>query len=358
MNTLRWAGLLVLTFTSAAVSADRIVLVAGGGTEPPGTQATKVKLDGPFGVDFDSQGRMVMVEISGHRVMRADKDGMLTLVGGTGEKGNAGDGAPALKAQFNGMHSLAIGKDDAVYVADTWNNRVRRIDPKTGTITAFAGTGKKGDTGDGGPADKADLGGIYCIAFDAPRENLYLVDLDNRKVKKVNLPNGTIATVAGNGMKGKPSDGSEAVSAPLVDPRAVAISPDGLIYVLERGGHVLRVVDASGRIRTVVGTGQKGSSGDGGPALEATMNGPKHLCVDLDGTVLIADTENHIVRRYDPKSGQITRVAGSGRKGTAGIDGDPLQVEMFQPHGVWIGPDRNIYITDSGNHRVLKIERQ
>ncbi len=129
----------------------------------------------------------------------------------------------------------------------------------------------------------------------------------------------------------------------------------GQIYILERTGNTLRIVDADGKIRTVVGTGKAGHSGDDGPAREATLNGPKHLCLDRDGSVIIADTENHAIRRYLPQSDRIVKIAGTGKKGTAGVGGPPAQVELFQPHGVTIGPDGALYIVDSGNNRVLKI---
>jgi DNA-binding beta-propeller fold protein YncE len=144
----------------------------------------------------------------------------------------------------------------------------------------------------------------------------------------------------------------------LVDPRAVAVDANGNIYILERAGNALRVVDAGGKIRTVAGSGQKGLSGDGGEARKATLNGPKHLCVDRDGTVLIADTENHVIRRYLPSEGKIVRVAGTGKKGTAGIGGPPEQVELSQPHGVFVNPSGAIYIADSSNNRVLRIEKR
>jgi len=163
--------------------------------------------------------------------------------------------------------------------------------------------------------------------------------------------------VAGNGQNGVPADGAEAVDAPLVDPRSVTPDAEGGFYILERNGNALRYVDAAGKIKTVVGTGAKGLSGDGGPGLQATMTGPKYTALDRDGTVLIADAENNVIRRYAPKTGLITRVAGTGKGGAAGLDGDPLQCELRRPHGVTVGPDGALYITDSYNDRVLKIER-
>jgi len=340
-----------------AARADKVVLVAGGGTKDGDGHALEAKLQGPFGVDFDKAGNLYFVEMTGHRVGRVDGKGILTIIAGTGKKGNAGDNGPALQAEFDSMHSLAIGPAGNIFLADTWNNRVRKIDAKTGQITNFAGTGVKGFSGDGGPADKAQFGGVYCIALDPRGEQMYLADLDNRRIRAVDMKTGIVRTVAGNGEKGVPQDRAEATKAPLVDPRAVAADAKGNIYIIERGGHALRVVDANGRIRTVTGTGKQGATGDSGDARLATLNGPKHLCIDRDGSVLIADTENHVIRRYIPETGKIVRVAGTGTKGSAGVGGPPDQVQLNQPHGVFIGPQGEIYIADSSNNRILKITR-
>lgn len=129
----------------------------------------------------------------------------------------------------------------------------------------------------------------------------------------------------------------------------------GGFYVLERSGHALRHVDAAEGIRTVAGTGVKGGSGDGGPAVAASMNGPKYLCLDRDGSVIIADAENHVIRRHSPKDGKIKRVACTGKKGAAGLGGDPQACELARPHGVTIGPDSRLHIADSDNNRILRI---
>lgn len=357
MNAHRLAFLCSLLL-ALAVRADRLVLVAGGGAKEDHAQAAETKLTAPFGVDFDGAGNLYLVEMAGgERVRKMGQDGVLHIIAGTGAKGFAGDGGPGNEAQFNGMHSLAALPQGDLLLADTWNQRIRRLDANSRTVSTFAGTGAKGFGGDGGPATRAQFGGLYCASLDPQRENLYLADLDNRRIRAVSLKTDIVRTVAGNGQRGVPMDGTVATNAPLVDPRAVAVDREGNVYVLERGGHALRVVTSDGLIKTIVGTGAQGNSGDGGPARDATLNGPKHLCVDRDGSVLIADTENHVIRRYTPRDGRVVRVAGCGREGAGGVPGPALEAELNQPHGVTIGPGGLLYIVDSSNHRVLRLDK-
>jgi DNA-binding beta-propeller fold protein YncE len=342
----------VILNLAPAIRAEKLVVFAAdkpadGGVSLPG-------LKQPFAIDFDRAGNSYVADMTGNRIWKIDATGTAMLLAGTGEKGDSGDGGPGTKAMLNGPHSLVVTPAGDVLVADTWNNRARKIDGKTGVISAFAGTGKKGFSGDGGPAVKAEFGGVYCVALAPDGKRLVIADLDNRRVRSIDIANGVVTTVAGNGKKGVPENGATASEAPLVDPRAVTADAAGNVYILERSGHALRVVSADGHVRTVAGTGKAGPPGDG-EAKSASMNGPKHLCVDRAGSVLIADTENHCIRRYEPNEGRIVRIAGTGKKGSAGIGGPPESAELSQPHGVTVGPDGTIYICDSSNHRVLKV---
>jgi len=340
----------------AAPAAERVVLVAGGGSNTNtavALKATDAKLNGPFGVDFDSEGNLYVVEMTGQRVRRLDRKGMLAVVAGTGEKGSQ-DGT-GLSAQFNGIHNLAI-QGDEILLADTWNNCVRVFKPSSGNVRRVVGTGEKGFAGDTGLATQARFGGIYCVSIGLDGQ-WYLADLDNSRIRAVNPKTGLVRTVAGNGTKGVPMDGAKATEAPLNDPRAVIADALGRVYILERSGHSLRLVETNGTIRTLVGTGQKGNTGDDDDARLATMNGPKHLCFDREGDVLIADTENHVIRKYLTREGKIVRIAGTGKKGNKGLGGPPLEAELNQPHGVYIHKDGTLYISDSSNHRVLKIAK-
>lgn len=358
---LRLLSLGVLLFLTTTARADKLVLFAGGGAEPGNGPATKVKLNEPFGIEFDKVGNAYVVEIS-NRFLKIDPSGMLTVI--ASGKGGAGADVPAAKATFNGPHNLAIpAGGDEVFIADTWNGSVRKFDPKSNMIASVAGLpyleGKRvyQYDGDSGPATKAKFSGIYCVAFNPAGDKLYITDLENRRIRVLNVKTGQVDLVAGNGKGGVPKDGSIAKESPLVDPRACAVDKKGNVYILERGGHALRVVDADGKIRTVVGTGKAGLSGDGGPGKAALLNGPKHLVVDPQGDVIIADSANHVIRKFSPTTGLITRVAGSGTKGASGDGGDALTVSMNEPHGVYVHPDGSLFIVDSKNGRIFRMTR-
>ena len=315
--------------------AEKLVLVAGGADAP---------LHEPFGVEFLPGGEIVIVEmVGGNRVLKTDAAGNLSVLAGGGGKGFAGDGGPARGAQFNGMHNLAIAPNGDIYLSDAWNFRVRRIDAKDGTISTVAGTGVKGFSGDGGLAAKAEFGTVIQVALDPHGTQLYVADIDNRRIRRIALDSGIVETVAGNGKAGVPPDGADAKAAPLVDPRAVAVAADGGFYILERGGNALRHVDPAGKLRTLIAAEAK------------ALNGPKHLCLDREGAVLIADAESHVVRRFTPRDGKLAFVAGTGKPGATGLGGDPLSAELRRPHGVTVARDGTLFITDSYNDRVLKI---
>ncbi len=307
--------------------------------------AKQVELVEPFGIDFGPNGDWYICEHKGERIVRVDRSGKTSVFAGTGIAGNSGDEGPATSASFRDPHAIAIGKDGSMFIADTLNHTIRRIDLKTRVISTIAGSGEKGFGGDGGPALKAAFNGTFAIGLNAAHDRLYVVDLFNRRVRTIDLKSGAIDTIAGNGEAGVPADGSDAKKSPLVDPRAVAVDSNGNVYILERRGNALRVVDKQGKIRTVIAPG----------SVSPDLNGPKHLCVDKRNNVIIADAENHLIRRYDPTTGKTVTIAGTGKKG-AGIDvANPLKTELNRPHGVAVDRSGALYISDSYNHRVLRI---
>jgi len=308
-------------------------------------KAAPSPFESPFGMDFDAAGNMFVVELEGGRVHKLDAAGKFTTIAGDGSKSYRGDGGPARRATFNGMHNVAVTLAGDVYIADTWNHCIRKIDPKSGIVTTVAGTGKRGYSGDGGPASKATFGHVMCITLNATNDQIYVADLTNRRIRRVDLKTHVVETVVGNGKTGVPRDGDVAVESPLVDPRAVAVDSQNRIYVLERLGHALRVVTTDGKIRTVAGTGKPGDQD--GPARAAALKSPKHICVDPDDNVIIADEGNALIRKYDARKRTLTRILGRGL-------GTP-PIRLSQPHGVCIEKG-TLYVVDTGHDRILRVK--
>ena len=335
---------------AAAITIDgyEVTVVAGGGEGPDGSPAWAGKLVVPFGVALDQAGILYIAEFDGGRIRKVDTNGVLTTIAGDGSKNYTGDGGPARKATFNGLHMHVVTPEGDVYVADTHNHCVRKIDHKTGNISTIAGTGKAGFSGDGGPATKATFAGIYCNAINPSKDKLYLADLGNKRIRVLDLKTGLVDTVAGNGKKGVPDDGAMARDMPLMDPRAVAADRHGNVYVLERGGHALRVVTPDGKIRTLIGAAGKKGAADG-PGDRASLNGPKHLCIDLEDNVIIADAENRLIRKYDVQTERVTTILSAAPDDVS----DGKLMPLGRPHGVYVHTDGTLYVADSYNHRIL-----
>ena len=275
----------------------------------------------------------------------------ITTVAGTGVQGFSGDGGPATSAQLREPAALAVDAAGSLFIADAKNNRVRRVSPD-GVITTAAGTGVEGFFGDGGQATSAQLKTPYGVAVDVAG-NLYIADSGNQRVRRVS-PAGVITTVAGTGVGGFSGDGGQATSAQLNAPTAVAVDAAGNVYVADAFNHRVRRVSPDGVITTVAGSGQKGFSGDGGQATSARLNTPFGVAVDRAGNLFIADAENHRVRRVSP-DGVITTVAGTGVAGFSGDGGQATSAQLNRPFGVAVDSAGNLYITDPLNHRVRRV---
>ena len=281
----------------------------------------------------------------------------ISTFAGTGEKGYSGDGGPAAKAKLDQPFDVLIDKAGNLYFSDTNNHAVRRVDAKSGVITTVAGNGKPAYGGDGGPATQAGLKEPNGICLDG-KGKLYIADVADHRVRVVELKTGIITTLCGTGKGARAGDGGPFKDAALLGPRAVAVGPDGKLYVVERNGNCVRRIDfATGLIERFAGTGVRGYTGDGGAALEATFDGPKEIDIDKDGNVYVVDTENEAIRRIDAKTGVVTTVAGRGRTKTPGLgDGGPATAATLgRPHGVAVGPDGALYIGDTNSHRIRRV---
>jgi sugar lactone lactonase YvrE len=340
--------------------ADWIITTAVGtgdnGFAGDGGSATAALLNGPFDVAFDGTGNLYFSDTFNHRIRRIDaRTGVITTVAGNGDAGYSGDGGPATHAALNEPYGIVLDRAGNLFIADRLNRRVRRVDSASGIVTTLAGTGEAAYSGAGGPAAEAGLAEPNGLALDADERHLYMADVADHRVRVIDLHTGSIDTFAGTGKAEHSGDGGRARDAGIFGARAVKLGPDGAVYILERQGSSLRAVDPkTGIIRTVAGTGARGYSGDGGPALAAVFDAPKEMAIDRDGTVLIVDTENHAIRRFDPRAGTVTALAG-GRQGSGGDGGPALHAGLDRPHGAAVGPDGAIYIGDTNNHRIRKV---
>lgn len=310
---------------------------------------------------------------------------IISDVAGTGTQGHAGDGGPAAAALLNNPFDIAFTAGGDIVFSDTFNHCIRRIDTKTGLIHNVAGTGERGFGGDGGPAVAARLNEPYGVvvdrtgkiffadrlngrvraidpagridtlaqagltepnglALDAGQTHLYIADVADHRVRVADLATGTLSIFAGTGAPEHSGDGGPAAEAGIFGARAVAFAPDGALYVMERQGSCIRRI-RNGIIETVAGTPVvRGYAGDGGDAARAVFAAPKEMAVDRDGNIYVVDTENHAIRRIDARTWIIETIAGPA-----------TGAGLARPHGAAVGPDGAIYIGDSETHRVRKL---
>lgn len=360
MKVAAWIGLATVTAVAvAAEGAGQIETVAGTGQNTDsGTagQVSEMNIGNPFGVEFGPDGWLYVTEVDNHRLRRIDlASGRVETVAGTGEQGYSGDGGPATQATLDEPYEVRFDSAGNIYFVERLNHIVRRIDAETGVITTVAGTGEAGFNGDDRPATEAQLHQPHSIVLDEQAGQLYIADIRNHRIRRVDLGSNTITTVAGNGEREMPVDGAEAAGRPMIGPRALYLR-DGVLWIALREGHSFWTLDLeSGRLRHIGGTGERGYSGDGGPAKEATFNGPKGIALDEAGNLYIVDTENQAIRRIDAESGKVTTIAGSGERGYGGDGGPATQAKLDRPHGICVGPDGHVYIGDSETHRVRRV---
>ena len=276
---------------------------------------------------------------------------------GTGTKGFSGDGGPATSAQLADPAGIARGPDGALYICDTANHRIRKVTPD-GKIFTVAGTGEKGGSGDGGPATKAQLNEPHSIGFD-PVGDLYIADVKNNRVRKVAMQTGVITTLVGNGTRDTTVNGAKlGPDTPVAGPRALDFDSQGNLWLALREGNAVLGLDlATSVVHRIAGTGVKGRTGDGGPALGAMFNGPKGIAAARDGKIYIADTENHLIRVLLPEKDMILSCAGTAQPGD-GPEGNPLRCALNRPHGIFVDANGDIFIGDTEAQRVLVIRQE
>ena len=332
----------------------KIQTVVGTGEEGytgDGGPALEATIGEAYGCSFDIDGNLYICDGRNHTVRRIDRNTqVITTVAGTGEAGYSGDGGPATEATMDNIYSLTVDTNGDIYIVDRLNAALRKVSAATGIMTTVAGTGEPGYSGDGRPGPQAQMREPNDCWLDG-KGGLLIADIQDQRVRRLDLNTGLITTFAGNGENRRTGNGGPANEASLMGPRAVCMDSWGNTYIAEREGNGVRKVDAKGVMSTFAGTGEPGYSGDGGPALASTWGAPKAVRCHNQGDVIVVDTENNAVRRIDVKTGIVTTVAG-GHRGGDGDGGNATDAGLERPHGLGIDKQGNLYIADGINHRV------
>src|SRR5262245_58618382 len=359
------AMLLAASALRAQTVSPRIRTIAGSGAAGAagdGDSADSAPINNPYGLVIGPDGARYWADLGRNRSLRLDlRSRRITVIAGNGRKGHSGDRGPAKAAQLSAPHDVRLNSKGNIYVAERDAHVVRHIDMKAQTISTFAGTGTAGFSGDGGPANKAQLAQPHSIFLDRS-DNVFICDIVNHRVRQVDARSGVITTFAGTGDTQPTPDDAPLAGNPTRGPRSIEIAPDGTMYLILREGNAVFTIDPGhNRIKRLAGTGELRYSGDGGPAIAATfgapgnaLNGPKGIGYAAPGLLYVVDTENHAIRRIDLRSGIISTVAGNGQRGD-GPEENPLTCKMNRPHGVFVA-GRTIYIGDSENHRIRVLE--
>ena len=364
MNRLCHCFLFVLLCSTsgclAASNGSRFIVTYAGtgqsGNARNGERRANSAIANPYGLVRGPDGSLYVCEIDNHIIRRIGRDGLVSITAGNGRRGFAGAGGLATAATLNEPYEVRFDRAGNMWFVDMKNHVVQKVDASTRILTTVAGTGQAGFSGDGGPAVRAQLNQPHSIQLD--REgNLFICDIGNHRIRRVDARSGIITTFAGNGQKSATPDGSRFAEVALYGPRAIDFDRDGNLWLALREGNAVYKLDGkAGTIHHVAGTGKSGFTGHGGPATNATLSGPKGLSIGPDGNVYLADTESHSIRMIDVQTGRLELVAGTGERGD-GPTGDPLQCRMSRPHGVFVDEDGVIWIGDSEAHRVRAIAR-
>ncbi len=335
--------------TITTVAGSGATGFGAGSFSGDGGPATSARLNSPTGIAVDSAGNLYIADNDNYRVRKVTAAGTMSTLAGNGLFKFAGDGGPATSASLYGPSSAVVDPSGNLYITDTNNNRIRKVDA-SGILNTIAGNGIPGFSGDGGPATGASLNAPRGLALDSGG-NLYVPD--NLRIRRVTRA-GVIDTVAGNGSYGSAGDGGPATGASFSDPRGLVVDSAGNVYVGDAGANRVRKFAPGGTITAIAGSGAPGFSGDGGPAASAQLNAPQGLALDAAGNLLIADTANHRIRKITP-GGTINTVAGNGGAASTGDGGPAVNASLYGPFAVAVGSAGNLYIAEYDGSRVRKV---
>jgi sugar lactone lactonase YvrE len=311
----------------------------------------------PSAIVFDSAGDLYLAESGNHIIRRVDPAGNITAIAGTGTQGFSGDGGSATSATLDSPRGLALDSANNLYISDTGNHRIRKVNLTTGIITTIAGS-SAGFAGDNGSATSAQLDLPTALALSTSGD-LYLADTGNHRIRKIAAATGNITTIAGSGAQGFSGDGGIATAAAIDSPAGIAIDSSSNLYLADTHNHRIRKIDAlSGIITTVGGNGSASFSGDGAAAVRAALSLPQGISVDSSGNLYLADTENHRIRRIDSITGDITTVAGNGTQTFSGDSAAAIAASLDSPRGTALSPSSLVTLADTNNQRVRQLTAQ
>lgn len=339
-------------------STCHVVTIAGNGednTVPTNGPATDTAISQPFGICIGPDGALYVCEVGSHVIRRVDlQSGMISTVAGCGRKGYAGDGGPATDAELNEPYEVRFDSHGNMIFVEMQNHVVRKVDANSGMISTLAGNGTAGFSGDDGPATAAQLSQPHSIVLDN-KDRLYICDIKNHRIRAVDPATGIITTFAGTGERSATPDLAGLQGTALNGPRALDFDGQHSLFLALREGNAIFRIDLQERtLQHLAGTGKSGYAGDGGPAKIAQLAGPKGVSLSKTGDLYFADTESHTVRVLRRSSGIVETVIGDGKPGD-GPDGDPKHCRLNRPHGVFVSADDWLYIGDSNNHRVRRL---
>ena len=315
--------------------------------DQPAGDRTEIAIGNPFGIEIIDNSIWI-TSVDDHCIYRGTVDGNeLVRIAGTGVSGYGGDGGPAVDAAFNWPHEVRADQAGNLYVADTRNHVIRRIDAETGFVTTIAGNGQPGFAGEGKSGKLVQFKQPHSVVLDGVG-GLLVADTVNHRLRRIDLASGKVETISGTGEKALPTEGADARTAPLYGPRSLAVDANSIWIALREGNSIWRIDRTTNKLHHIAGTGEKGYSGDGGKPLQATFNGPKGLVIDDHRRLLVVDTENQAVRRVDLAKGTVETVLG----GTAAENSFHLK----RPHGISFTTSLGYVVADSENHRVLVVK--